>query len=370
MRHELSTLELQILTRELNAVKGYYIDQFYQLDDMRFRMKLSSKEGKTNLNIEIPNYIALSNVGEITEEATGFAMAVRKRVSGAKITGIGLLGRDRIVNITVERKEWKGNMIIEMFGRGNLIITDDKMEILLALQTHEFTDRNVRKGGGYKPPQNASVDLNDREEVRKVFASLKEAPQTDRLASYLSRKLGIGGLYLEDAIVKEKLDPKVKIKDVREEKLEGIKDMVISAVEREGKAFLYLKDGKPEDFAVTEIAKYAELDREEMPLNQAVEMFYASRPKEEQGPSEDVERIEVSLKKQEEIIKEMQNEEKECRTKGDFISGRITPLSNLIKATGSKKMSDEELKALSKEFRVKRIDRAKRVIIIETEDSP
>ena len=146
MRHELSTLELRILSRELNAVKGYYIDQFYQLGDKRFRMKLSSKEDKANLNIEIPNYIAISSMGEIAEEATGFAMAVRKRISGSKISSIGLLSRDRILSIGVERKEWKGVMIIEMFGRGNLIITDEKMEILLALQTHEFSDREVRNG--------------------------------------------------------------------------------------------------------------------------------------------------------------------------------------------------------------------------------
>jgi hypothetical protein len=106
-----------------------------------------------------------------------------------------------------------------------------------------------------------------------------------------------------------------------------------------------------------------------MPLNQAVETFYSSRPKEEQGTNGDVERAESSLRKQEEIIKEMQKEEAECRVKGDFISGRIDPISNLIKSTASKKMSDDELKAISKEFKVKRIDRAKRVIIIETDDS-
>ena len=64
-----------------------------------------------------------------------------------------------------------------MFGRGNLIITDEKMEILLALQTHEFSDRTVRKGEVYKPPRNESVDLTDREAVGRVFDSAKDAPQ-------------------------------------------------------------------------------------------------------------------------------------------------------------------------------------------------
>ncbi len=368
MGHELSMLELRILSGELNAVKGYYIDQFYQLGEMRFRMRLSSKEGKANMNMAIPDYVALSDRGEISEEATGFAMAVRKRVSGARISGIGLLGGDRILEIDVERKEWKGKMILEMFGRGNLIITDDKMEILLALQTHEFADRDVRKGSTYKPPKNGGVDLGDRKAVEEVFDSLKGAPPTDRLVSYLSRRLGIGGLYLEDALAREGLDPKSKIRDLKQEgNVDGFRDRILKLIgdEMKGTAILYLKDGKPADVAVAEISKYSDLEKKEMPLNQAVELFYSARPREEQGDSEEVERLEASLKRQDEIIKGMKEEEAACRRKGDFISARVTPLGELIKAAASKKVSDEELKSIPKDFRVKRIDRAKRVIVIE-----
>jgi predicted ribosome quality control (RQC) complex YloA/Tae2 family protein len=369
MRHELSALELLMLAKELNAVKGYYIDQFYQLGEMRFRIKLSSKGGKANLNIEIPNYVALSDTGEIREEATGFAMAVRKRLSGSRISGIGLLGRDRILDISFERKDAKGRMIIEMFGRGNLIITDERMEILLALQTHEFTDRKIRKGEVYKPPRNESVDLDDKEEVAKVFASLEGAPPGDRLAAYLSRKLGIGNLYLEDAIVGEGLDPKIKIKDLKPGNADGIRDRILSIVGGRGGAILYLKDGKPEDVAVAEIRKYSGLEKREMPLNQAVELFYSSRPREALEKNEDVERIEASLKRQEEIIGQMHREEAESRKKGDFISARVAQIGGLIKAAADKRVSEGELKAAAEDFRVKRIDRAKRVIIIEADDA-
>ena len=369
MRHELSTLELRILARELDAVKGYHIDQFYQLGEMRFRMKLSSREGKANLNLEIPNYIALSDRGEISEEATGFAMAVRKRVSGARITGISLLSRDRIIEISLERKDVKGRMIIEMFGRGNLIITDEKMEILLALQTHEFTDRSVRKGETYRPPRNDSVDLGNPEEVGRVFDSLGEAPQGDRLVSYLSKRLGVGSLYLEDALVREGLDPKSKVKDIRQESMGRIRERVMQIIGTGGGAILYLRDGKPEDVAVADIGKYAGLERREMPLNQAVELFYSSRPREKEESNGDVERIEASLKKQEEIIGQMHREEAACRVKGDFISARVAQVGGLIKLAADKRAGEAELKAVSGDFKVKRIDRAKRAIIIETDDA-
>ncbi len=368
MRHELSTLELRILARELNAVKGYYIDQFYQLGSARFRMKLSSKEGKINLNIDIPDYIALSNVGELSEEATGFAMAVRKRIAGARISDISLLNNDRILKIGVERKEFKGSLILEMFGRGNLIITDENMETQLALQTHEFADREIRKGEKYNPPKGEGADITDDSAVAKVFESVKEATGTDRLISYLSRRLGVGSMYLEDAIRRQGKDPKVKIKDVDQKTLEAIRERISAIAKSDGKAILYLKDGKPEDVALADIEKYAGLEKKEMPLNDAIKELYSSPQAEVAEKSEEVERLEANIRKQEEAIIRMRQEEKECREKGDFISANIAAVSELIKTAATKKVSEEELNALAKGFKVKRIDRAKKVIIVEKGD--
>jgi predicted ribosome quality control (RQC) complex YloA/Tae2 family protein len=369
MRHELSALELRILAGELNAVKGYYIDQFYQTAERKFRIKLSSKEGKINLNIDVPDYIALSNSGEVSEEATGFAMAARKRLSGAKVSNISLLNNDRILVISFDRKDSGGSLILEMFGRGNLIIVDGKMEVSLALQTHEFADRTVRKGELYKPPKNSGIDLMDRAAVKGVFDSVRDAPASDKLAPYLSKRLGLGNLYLEDAIRRQGLDPKAKLKEVNAKTLEKIRERVEAIIAGEGKALLYLKAGKPEDVAVAEIEKYSHLEKKEMPLNEAIEALYSSSPKEENQQNADVERLESSIGRQEEIIKHMQNEEADCRIKGDFISANVGQIGTLIKAASEKRVSEQELAKLAGgELKLKRLDRAKRVIIIEKGD--
>ncbi|MDE1865239.1 MAG: NFACT family protein [Candidatus Micrarchaeota archaeon] len=368
MKHELSMLELLVLAKELNAVKGYHIDQFYQLGERRFRIRLSSREGKVNLNIEVPDYIALSSSGEVSEEATGLAMAVRKRVSGARITGVSLLNNDRIIRIAFDRKESGGNIILEMFGRGNLIITDDKMEISLALQTHEFADRSVRKGETYKPPKSETVELTDMKAVDGVFGSIGTAQGSDRLIAYLSRRLGLGAMYIDDAIRRQKLDPKVKIKDVDRKSLDGIRRRVAGILENSGSSILYLRDGKPEDVALAEIEKYSGLEMRRMPLNEAVEALYTSSPRAETEKSADVERLEASISRQEEIIGKMGVEEAECRAKGDFISANVTKIGALIKAASDKRVGEDELAKVAGGIKVKRIDRAKRAITIEVEE--
>ena len=83
-------------------------------------------------------------------------------------------------------------------------------------------------------------------------------------------------MYLEDAIRRQGLDPKVKIKDVEAGAWTGSGRGYSSIAGTGGKAILYLKDGKPEDVAVAEIEKYLGLEKKEMPLNQAVEMLYSS----------------------------------------------------------------------------------------------
>ena len=74
-------------------------------------------------------------------------MAVRKRISGARIAGISLLSKDRILRSAVERKEWKGSIILEMFGRGNLIITEEKMEISARPPDPRVLGQGSQEGG-------------------------------------------------------------------------------------------------------------------------------------------------------------------------------------------------------------------------------
>ena len=79
----------------------------------------------------------LSTLNETTfvEEsgaATNFAVAVRKRVEDSKVTDFYQHGSDRIAIIGVQGKGMKHRIIMEMFGKGNLIVVDENNIIELA----------------------------------------------------------------------------------------------------------------------------------------------------------------------------------------------------------------------------------------------
>ena len=195
---ELYTPELMQLVKELKAIEGFYIDQFYELDKNRFRFKLSKKGEKSNLQCILPYTLNRTEFVELKEEASGFSLAVRKRLSGARIESIYQLGEDRILAIRFSKANAESYIIFEMFGKGNMIIADPDMKIQLVYVVHNFKDRSVKTGEIYNPPKNIA-DNPDRE------------PEKERVIGYLNKRFGMGTMYADEAARRVKIAPEVKL---------------------------------------------------------------------------------------------------------------------------------------------------------------
>jgi len=72
----------------------------------------------------------------------------RKRLGNARIESFEQINFDRILRIRTDR----GSIIIESFGDGNIILTDENDTIIYALRERDWRDRSVRRGVMYTPP--------------------------------------------------------------------------------------------------------------------------------------------------------------------------------------------------------------------------
>lgn len=72
----------------------------------------------------------------------------RKYLGNARIESFEQLNFDRILRVRTDR----GSVVIESFGEGNVVITDEKGIIIYALREREWRDRVVRRGAEYVPP--------------------------------------------------------------------------------------------------------------------------------------------------------------------------------------------------------------------------
>lgn len=166
---ELSYQELEFLVSELGEINGFFIDNFYEIESGLFRIRLSKEGVQRNLQVMLPYAINLTAYQRIREEPTGFASAARKRLNGFMVSGLSIYGGDRIIRVDLQKGDAQIGIILEMFGKGNLVIVDGGMKILLAYRQHDFKDRKVRVGEVYVQPR--------KNQPPKSSHTAAEAPQ-------------------------------------------------------------------------------------------------------------------------------------------------------------------------------------------------
>lgn len=297
---DLSLIELKELIKELKQLNGFYIDQFYETGDDKFRFKLSKNKEKIELQAILAKTINKTSYVQKTEEATNFTLAVRKRITGFQIQGIEQYNNDRIIIFELGKRDAKSNIIFEMFGQGNLVLTDDKMNILLAYKLHDFKDRSVKPGIKYVSPKNEGMKKQD-----------------------------------------------VKI----------IKPLIYR--DQEGKAV---------DYSVIENEKYAALDKQGFEsLQEALDLFYYENQNEKkQKKNPKIEEFEVSLKKQEHIISQIDLEINNNKMMGEILFKKMNEVNEIIKsAKSNKKVTKEELQNMFPNFKILEVNLKDKTITFE-----
>ncbi len=300
----LSAPELEILVRELQELNGFYIDRFYEVADGKFRIRLSKNKTQVNLQIILSHAINKTEYVEKQEEATNFALAIRKRIEGFLIEKIGQFNRDRIVIFALRKGDERLNMIIEMFGKGNLVITDSAMKILLAYMVNDFKDRSVRPGNEYKGPA----------------ASLTKPTILPEKESFIIYR-DLGGKAVDYAI--EELE---KYKGLEQQKFETFQQAL-------------------------------DLYYYENPVKQKSEKTEKEKA---------VEVLESSIAKQERILKSLDAEIESNKRVGETIFNNISEINTMIKAIQSnKRITKEELQGFLDRIKIQNIDLKDRKVRIE-----
>lgn len=371
---ELYTLELMQLVEELQSLEGSYIDQFYEIERNKFRFKITSKGMKANLQALMPYSLNRTTTIEIKEEATNFTMAARKRISGVKIKRIEQFNNDRIIKIKTEKAEEEMNLIFEMFGRGNFIITDKSMKILLAYQLHIFKDRAVRPGSTYAHPKNSSINPFDKSAIEGL---LKEAGSKDESAGilpYLAKQLGIGKMYVEEALARAKMESTAKLSELNEKKSQLLLEKILEIIKEctdKPEFVLYKKEGIPFDFSICSITKYSSLERQKFDsLESCLDSIYQDVQLTKEGTNEDEEATKASIEKQKQLLVDIDNEISENKRQGDYIMNNMHQINEMINLAKSRRNpTKEELQQNSIHIEILNVNTKTKIIKIKTKDS-
>lgn len=302
----ITTPETTFLARELGEFAGFYIDRFYEVAEGRFRIKLSRRGAQqANLQIILSHTVNKTIYIEKQEHATNFALAARKRIEGFMIDDISQYNDDRILVFRLHKGEESANMIIEMFGKGNLIIADKEMRITLAYTIVAFSDRRIRPGETYIPP-------------KKSFAKEKEQGKE---------------------------------------------------AEIEGKPTLYMKDGKAVDYSIGNQEKGLESKEFGTIQEVLDILYYENPVTAKKGKTAKeklVEELLSSIEKQEKSSRNLDGEIERNKEAGKLLLERMGEVNESIGAMKSnKKLTKEELQRMFPKLKVLNVDLQEKTVTID-----
>ena len=131
-------------------------------------------------------------------------MFLRKRLKNGIIQEISQEGVERILklNITVmEEALVNYYLFIELFAKGNIILCDERHNIVGLAERQIWKDRDVKVGSNYAPPNG---EFSYREV--NVDSIVDEVKKNGSLVKTLASSLGLGGVYAEEICLRAKVD--------------------------------------------------------------------------------------------------------------------------------------------------------------------
>ncbi len=218
-KRELTSVDLAALVSELGAYEGAKVDKAYLYGEDLLRLKMRDFDrGRVELIIEVGNVKRAHTVEpERVPDAPGrppqFAMMLRNRLSGADFVGVDQYEFDRILEFVFDREDGTTRIIVELFGQGNVAVTDGEYEVIDCLETVRLKSRTVVPGSRYEFPDTRTNPLTVS---REAFDHEMDDSDTDVVRT-LATQLNWGGLYAEELCTRAGVSKTLDIDDATED---------------------------------------------------------------------------------------------------------------------------------------------------------
>jgi len=349
-KKSLASIELAAIINELQLLVNGKVSQIYHQDkEFIFQLHVSEK-GKQYLRIVPGKFLCLtSKKEEMALKPSGFCMQLRKHLNNAIIRNVEQKEAERIVVLELE-KEVKSCLIIELFSKGNVILTDENYQIIGVLEQQVWKERTVKVNEKYVFPP---APVNWKTLTEKELEAILKRSEKKNISTCLATEVGLGGVYAEEVSKLAGIDKAIAPKEAEAK--------MASAIIKSIKIILKLIEEPSGHFYEEEITPFPlaglEEKRETKSYNEAINTlnpFVVISPYEKK-----IKTIEKRIIEQEKAIKE-QEEKIELNTKkGELVYEKYQPLSKLleiVKELRKDKEWSEVAQELKKEKRIKSVD--------------
>ncbi len=358
----LSSVDVAAVVNELQFLVRAKVSQIYhrrekELHELLLQFHVQGK-GKQLLRVIPGKWLCLTDRKETTVTPSGFSLQLRKYLDNTILRSLAQKDAERIVVFELE-KEQKYYFIIELFSRGNVILTDEHYSIIAILEEHVWKDRTLRVKEKYVFPTSPT---NWKKITAKELHSLLRKSDKKNLATALATEVGLGGVYAEEVCARQEID-KIKIPSeitLKECSLieQGIQTIFASIQHPRG--YVY-----PEQILPVPLKTISPTNTTET-YSQALDML---QPIQKQSPYEKkIKTIERMIDDQRQAIITQEETIQANTWKGELIYEQYTPLYKLLEIVKELRKSKEWKEVateLHKEKKIKKVDLKTKKIVID-----
>jgi len=360
LKTEMTSVDVAAIVHELNQViSNARIENIYQLSPTRFLLRLHKTSQPTlQLLIEAGKRLHLTAYAmEKPLKPPVFCMTLRKHINNGIIEDIRQHEFERTITFRINTKQGTMQLIAELFGEGNIILTNQQGMIVTALIFKKMRDRSILRNVTFQHAP--SSGRNPFNITREQLEELKSYGQLE-IVRGLARFLSIGGLYAEEVLLRANVDKNTSCEALTQQQLDAVFTQLsaILSILREGKldpVTVISAEGELADAAPIRLKKFEPLKtRHYESFNEALDQYYAQTSHAAQV-SEAQRQYESELSRQQRMLQDQQTTVEEAQKSiernkhiGNLIYSRLNELQLLQLRINEAKQRGEDWKEITK----------------------
>lgn len=322
---KLSSLELHYLVKEFQILKDARIYKIYQPDITSLFIQFHVPNlGKKILTIQLPNLIYFTEEKETSENPLQFCMLLRKYLTNTRLREINQVNFERILQLTFQTKQGKFHLIIELFSKGNIILTSEDYKIIGVLEEQYWKDRTLKRNETYKFPKSIiNIFKLTEKQLKEVIGNSKR----DSIVKTLAIELSIGGLFAEELCLLNNIN-KIK-KKVDDNEIKKIYNSIKKLIKNKTKPQIILEENKLVDIIPFELDYYKNYEKQsQKTFNEALENGLKLIIKKKENKQ--ITKIKFIIEQQKKKINQLGKQIKENHQKGELIYEQYQLINSIL----------------------------------------
>uniref|UniRef100_A0A915JIT5 Uncharacterized protein n=1 Tax=Romanomermis culicivorax TaxID=13658 RepID=A0A915JIT5_ROMCU len=204
MKVRFTTIDLLAIMHDIRKCIGMRVNNVYDIDHKTYLIKLMKPDGKAMILLESGNRIHLTDYEyQKNTMPSGFSMKLRKHIKQKRLEKVEILGVDRIIDLCFGSGEVACHVIVELYDRGNIVLTDHEYLILNVLRPRtDKENSDVKFVVREKYPLNLARQDENSITKEKLVGILNCGKPNDNMRKILTPNFVFGPALLEHCLLK------------------------------------------------------------------------------------------------------------------------------------------------------------------------